>query len=103
MSLYSGLNVGRKAKWVGARGNQTFIVADELLVPDGTLSQYRAFANTHVIGEKSVCIHVHVHSTLRLVNYYDDNYCLRLSAYTYLLLSLMHYVKSPCAHTLNVV
>ena len=46
-----GLSESRKAKWVGARGNQTFVVVDELLVPEGAISQYKTFATSQVIGK----------------------------------------------------
>ena len=36
---------------MGARGNQTFVVVDELLVPEGAISQYKTFATSQVIGK----------------------------------------------------
>lgn len=46
-----GLCDGQSAKWVGARGNQTFVILDEMLIPESTISQYKAFANSEMIGK----------------------------------------------------
>ncbi len=46
----AGLGNDQNAKWVGARGNQTFMILDEMLIPESAISQYRAFANSEMIG-----------------------------------------------------
>lgn len=46
-------NVGGacKANWVGAKGNQTFVAVDEMLISELSLSRCKVFANSEVIGE----------------------------------------------------
>jgi alpha-tubulin suppressor-like RCC1 family protein len=40
-----------KATWVGAKGNQTFIAIDEMLISKESLSQCKVFSNSQAIGE----------------------------------------------------
>ncbi len=63
-----GLCDGHNVKWVGARGNQTFVILDEMLIPESAISQYKAFANSEMIGKCCMwhacivlCITVTVH------------------------------------------
>lgn len=46
-------NVGGvcKATWVGAKGNQTFIAIDEMLISELSLSRCKVFANSHAVGK----------------------------------------------------
>ena len=37
--------------WVGAKGNQTFVAVDEMLISESSLSQCKVFANSEIIGE----------------------------------------------------
>ena len=54
-----GVGARCKASWIGARGNQTFIVVDELLVSKSSLSNCTVFANTEMIGKLCIyCVEV---------------------------------------------
>ena len=54
-NLHVGLCDGQNAKWVGARGNQTFVILDEMLITEAAISQYKAFANSEMIGKYTFC------------------------------------------------
>ena len=45
-----GFGDHRKAMWVGARGNQTFIAVDESLVSETWIGSCRVFSNSQMIG-----------------------------------------------------
>ncbi|KPP60387.1 hypothetical protein Z043_121621, partial [Scleropages formosus] len=46
-----GAKCGRKATWVGASGDQTFLRIDEALINSHILATSEIFANKHIIGE----------------------------------------------------
>ena len=47
----TGFGDHRKAMWVGARGNQTFIAVDESLVSETWISNCKVFSNSQMIGK----------------------------------------------------
>ena len=49
----AGFGDHRKAMWVGARGNQTFIAVDESLVSETWISGCKVFSNSQMIGKKN--------------------------------------------------
>ena len=51
IDLLSGAKYGRRATWVGASGDQTFLRIDESLVNAHTLTRANIFANQTCIGE----------------------------------------------------
>ena len=48
----SGFGDHRKAMWIGARGNQTFIAVDESLVSETWIGSCRVFSNSQMIGTR---------------------------------------------------
>ena len=46
----SGFGDHRKAMWIGARGNQTFIAVDESLVSENSIGSCKVFGNSQMIG-----------------------------------------------------
>lgn len=46
----AGFGDHRKAMWIGARGNQTFIAVDESLVSETWISSCKVFSNSEMIG-----------------------------------------------------
>ena len=40
-----------KATWVGAKGNQTFISVDEMLISERSLSRCKTFSTSQALGE----------------------------------------------------
>ena len=46
-----------KATWVGAKGNQTFIAVNEMLVSKASLSRCKVFTNSHALGESRLVHH----------------------------------------------
>ena len=46
----SGFGDHRKAMWIGARGNQTFISVDESLVSEMWIGSCKVFSNPQIIG-----------------------------------------------------
>ena len=47
----SGFGDHRKAMWIGARGNQTFISVEESLVSENWIGSCKVFSNSQTIGE----------------------------------------------------
>ena len=47
----SGFGDHRKAMWIGAGGNQTFIAVDESLVSETWIGNCRVFSNSQMIGK----------------------------------------------------
>ena len=45
-----GSNYGRKATWIGASGDQTFLRIDEALINSHVLATSEIFASKHIIG-----------------------------------------------------
>lgn len=47
-------NIGgvSKATWVGAKGNQTFIAVDEMLISELSLSHCKVFASSQAVGKR---------------------------------------------------
>jgi E3 ubiquitin-protein ligase MYCBP2 len=52
----TGFGDHRKAMWVGARGNQTFIAVDESLVSETWISSCKVFSNSQMIGKIDIKI-----------------------------------------------
>lgn len=45
-----GSKYGRKATWIGASGDQTFLRIDEALINSHVLATSEIFASKHIIG-----------------------------------------------------
>lgn len=45
-----GAKYGRKATWIGASGDQTFLRIDEALINSHVLATSEIFASKHIIG-----------------------------------------------------
>ena len=45
-----GAKYGRKATWIGASGDQTFLRIDEALINSHVLATSEVFASKHIIG-----------------------------------------------------
>lgn len=50
-----GSKYGRKATWVGASGDQTFLRIDEALINSHVLATSEIFASRHIIGKQNNC------------------------------------------------
>lgn len=48
-----GSKYGRKATWIGASGDQTFLRIDEALINSHVLATSEIFASRHIIGKNS--------------------------------------------------
>jgi E3 ubiquitin-protein ligase MYCBP2 len=48
-----GSKYGRKATWIGASGDQTFLRIDEALINSHVLATSEIFASKHIIGNTS--------------------------------------------------
>jgi E3 ubiquitin-protein ligase MYCBP2 len=46
-----GSKYGRKATWIGASGDQTFLRIDEALINSHVLATSEIFASKHIIGK----------------------------------------------------
>lgn len=53
-----GAKYGRKATWIGASGDQTFLRIDEALINSHVLATSEIFASKHIIGMLSCLIHL---------------------------------------------
>ena len=74
-----GPQYGRKATWIGASGDQTFIKVDEALINPRMLENSLVFANQSVIGKSVVPVGFMVRSCpkrrLRLQLRLDQRVC----------------------------
>ncbi|NXD08304.1 MYCB2 ligase, partial [Nothocercus nigrocapillus] len=68
-----GSKYGRKATWIGASGDQTFLRIDEALINSHVLATSEIFASRHIIGKNSSRIFF-----IYLQNYCQWNLCIFL-------------------------
>lgn len=65
-----GSKYGRKATWIGASGDQTFLRIDEALINSHVLATSEIFASRHIIGKPSFKNTV---TTVNLIKYYNSS------------------------------